>query len=208
MNRRIVLFVGRLGFGCLSLVAISTQLVIHIQDGFNVVNFFSYFTNLSNIFGALVLLVAAFYLITGRKSTPAGDMVRGCAVVCMALVGIVFTALLREVDLGSLLPWINTVLHYVMPIVVVLDWLIQPPARPLDLKKLWIWTLPPIVYLAYSLIRGAILNWYAYPFLNPALSGGYGMVAVTCVGITVVFLVVSLLLAVVTNKLRPWAPAT
>lgn len=45
----------------------------------------------------------------------------------MALVGIVFGALLRDVDLGDLLPWVNTVHHYIMPVVVVLDWLYQPP---------------------------------------------------------------------------------
>jgi len=45
----------------------------------------------------------------------------------MAIVGIVYGILLRDEDLGALLPWINVVLHYVMPVVVVLDWLYQPP---------------------------------------------------------------------------------
>ena len=37
-------------FALLVLVAIISQPVVHLQHGFDVVNFFSYFTNLSNIF--------------------------------------------------------------------------------------------------------------------------------------------------------------
>lgn len=203
MTPRILLIVARLFFGVLTLVAVGTQLAIHLSNGYNVLNFFSYFTNLSNIFAAVVLLVAAAHVITGKQATPTGDIIRGSSVVCMALVGIVFTALLREVDLGSLLPWINTVLHYVMPVVIVLDWLIQSPQRPLAYSRLWVWLVPPVLYLIYSLIRGAATSWYAYPFLNPDTSGGYGPVAVTCLGITVAFLVVSVVLAVAANKLRP-----
>ncbi|WP_427015630.1 Pr6Pr family membrane protein [Pseudarthrobacter sp. P1] len=203
MSPRIVLIVARLFFGVLTLVAVGTQLVIHLGNGYDVVNFFSYFTNLSNLFAAVVLLVAAAHLITGKEGTRTGDIIRGSSVVCMALVGIVFSALLREVDLGSLLPWINTVLHYVMPVVIVLDWLVQPPQRPMAYSRLWVWLLPPVLYLAYSLIRGAAINWYAYPFLNPDTSGGYGPVAATCLGITVAFLAVSVVLAVAANKLRP-----
>ncbi|WP_026556117.1 Pr6Pr family membrane protein [Arthrobacter sp. 35W] len=203
MNKRIVLIAARLFFGVLALVAIGSQLVIHIGNGYSVVNFFSYFTNLSNLFAAVVLIIAAVHLITGKEGTRTGDIIRGSSVVCMALVGIVFSALLRDVDLGSLQPWVNTTLHYIMPIVVVADWLVQSPQRPLAYAKLWVWLVPPVLYLVYSLVRGAATDWYAYPFLNPNTSGGYGAVALTCVGITVTFLAVSVLLAFAANKLRP-----
>lgn len=42
----------------------------------------------------------------------------------MVVVGIVFALLLRTMDLGSLLPWVNFLLDYVMPAVVLLDWLL------------------------------------------------------------------------------------
>ena len=93
------------------------------------VNFFSYFTNLSNIFAAAVLLVESVLTWRGKEGGPAWALLRCISVVCMALVGVVFNTLLRDVDLGSLLPWINTWLHYVMPIAVVADWLIQPPRQ-------------------------------------------------------------------------------
>ncbi|WP_186759149.1 Pr6Pr family membrane protein [Arthrobacter alpinus] len=202
MTTRRILAAVRFALGAVTLTAVGTQLGIHITNGYDVLNFFSYFTNLSNILAAGVLLVESVLTWRGRELGPLWQLLRCVSVVAMALVGIVFSALLRDVDLGSLLPWINTWLHYVMPISVVADWLIQPPRRRIPLRKLWILGLIPLAYLAYSLIRGAAINWYAYPFLNPA-NGGYGQVAVTCVLIAVAFLAVSVVLILLANKLRP-----
>ena len=47
----------------------------------------------------------------------------------------------------------------------------------------------PLLYLAYVLIRGAVVDWYPYPFLNPARVGGYGGVALHALGIAALFVV-------------------
>lgn len=202
MTTRRILAAARIFFGLFTLVAVGIQLGIHIGHGYSVLNFFSYFTNLSNIFAAAVLIVEGTLTWRGAELGPLWQVLRCASVVCMALVGMVFSALLRDVDLGSLLPWINTWLHYVMPVVVVLDWLALPPRRPVSYGKLrWLVALP-LMYLAYSLIRGTATSWYAYPFLNPA-NGGWGTVAVTCAIIAVVFVGASFGLVAVANRLRP-----
>ena len=114
----------RLGFGALVLVAIASQLRIHIREGFDVVNFFSYFTNLSNIFAALVFLYGGSLLLAGKGESAVFASVRGAAALAMVIVGVVFSILLRDVDLGTLQPWVNTLLHYVFPVVVLADWLL------------------------------------------------------------------------------------
>jgi hypothetical protein len=207
MTTRRTLAALRFLLGAVTLTAVGIQLGIHVSHGFNVLNFFSYFTNLSNIFAAVVLLVESVLTWRGRELGPLWQLARCASVVCMALVGIVFSALLRNVDLGSLLPWINTWLHYVMPVAVVLDWLVLSPRQPIAFRRLGLVLLLPVAYLAYSLIRGAAINWYAYPFLNPA-NGGYGAVALTCVAIAVAFLAVSAVLVLAGNKLRPLAAPT
>ncbi len=189
-------------FGAVALTAVGIQLGIHAGHGFSVLNFFSYFTNLSNIFAAVVLVVESVLTWRGKELGPVWQLLRCISVVCMALVGIVFQALLRDVDLGALLPWINTWLHYVMPVVVVADWLIQPPRQRIPLKRVGIAMVFPLVYLTYSLIRGAATNWYAYPFLNPD-DGGYGAVLLTCLIIAVAFVIMSVLMIALGNKLRP-----
>ena len=35
----------------------------------------------------------------------------------------------------------------------------------------------PVLYLLYIVLRGHSVDWYPYPFLNPATVGGYGIVA-------------------------------
>ncbi len=91
----------------------------------------------------------------------------------MAVVGVVFAILLRGVDLGSLLPWVNVVLHYIMPVAVVVEWMIQSSPARTGAQRWLIGQTVPLLYLAYVLIRGAIVGWYPYPFLDPEL-GGYG----------------------------------
>jgi hypothetical protein len=201
MKRRETLAAARIVFGTLALIAIVTQLVVHVQHRLDVVNFFSYFTNLSNLFAAAVLLIGAVYLLQGREPTPRDDLVRGASVVGMALVGIVFGVLLRHVDLGTLLPWVNVVVHYVLPVVVVLDWLYQPPKSLLAFVQVRYWLVFPLLFFAYTLIRGAIVGWYPYPFFNPAHVGGYLGIALYGVAILILFLLIAWLLIFAANRL-------
>ena len=207
MTRRSIVIAWRLTFGLLTLAAIGTQFVIQVQSGFSIVNFFSYFTNLSNLIATIVFLFGAFQLIAQRKPSATTNLIRAGSVVNMAVVGVVFSALLREADLGALLPWVNSVLHYIMPVAVVVEWLFQPPTIKLGMRQLLLCQLFPLCYLVYSVIRGAIVSWYAYPFLNPATVGGYAGVAVYVVGIVITFFVVGWLLFTLGNKLNKNAAA-
>jgi hypothetical protein len=195
-----LLSILRLFVSLVTLVAVGWQLSIHVRMGFDVVNFFSYFTNLSNLFAAFVLLLTAFRFFSGRATSASSDRLRAVSTVNMAVVGVVFTLLLRDVDLGALLPWINTWLHYVMPCAVVLDWLLQPPRTKLGARQLLVIQIFPLAYLAYALVRGTG-GWYPYPFLNPANVGGYGGVAVYAAGIALTFFVGGWVLLALGNKL-------
>jgi len=204
MDKRSSLIVVRFFLALLSLAAVVTQLTVQIEvlHG-SVVNFFSFFTILSNIFFALVLLAGVYLLIARRDPTPRDDLIRGAAVLCMVIVGIVFSALLRNTDLGGLLPWVNAVHHYIMPIYALVDWLVVPPRSKLSLRQLPYWLIFPFLYLVYSLIRGPFARFYPYPFLNPnsPTTGGYGGVALYCIAIFVAFLVFGWLVMLIGNRM-------
>ena len=53
-----------------------------------------------------------------------------------------------------------------------------------------LWLSFPLVWIVYTIIRGAIVHRYPYPFLDP-VNGGYGSVAVCCLAILVAMLAVS-----------------
>jgi hypothetical protein len=185
----------RVTFAALTLFAIANQLAIHARLGFNLVNFFSYFTNLSNLLAAGILLLTAMPAAT---SAPPGaprasaiiDLLRALSVINMTLVGIVFAILLRDTDLGSLLPWVNVVLHYVMPLFIVIDWLYAPPDERLGWRSLLTALIFPFSYLIYVLWRGALTGWYPYPFFRATEAGGIAGVAAHIAAITAAFILV------------------
>jgi len=97
---------------------------------------------------------------------------------------------LSGVDVQLQLVWVDVVLHKIFPIIVVADWILDPPMTRLTVRDGLLWLAFPLAWTAVTLVRGALDGWYPYPFLDPA-NGGYGQVAITAVAITAGFLVVS-----------------
>lgn len=211
----ILVRVLRIALALLVLGAIGWQLRIHLSLSYSAVNFFSYFTNLSNLFAAGVLLFVAMSRDgdgNGDCNVGAGarhDLVRYLATVNMLIVGIVFAVLLRDVDLGALWPWINVLLHDVMPVAMLLDWLLVPPRRALAPRSIAIALVFPAAYLAYVVVRGAASGWYPYPFLDPARVGGPAAVVAYASAIAVAFLLAAWALRAFGNRRamsRPTGP--
>ena len=194
----------RLLFAAAIVAAVVSQWVdgVNNSDTFKVANFFSFFTIQSNIIAAVVLVLLATTWQDNRSETQ--TLIRGAAVAYMATTGVVYGLLLSgySEELQTTLPWVDTVLHRIIPLVMVIDWLIERPHNRLNFKKCLIWAIYPVAYLVYSLIRGPIADWYPYPFLNPDEVGGYAGVAVYSVGIAVGFLAFIWLIVTLGN--RPW----
>lgn len=170
------------------LAAIATQFSYSSTNvgGFNATNFFSFFTIESNILAMVIFLFSAYFTLRGKVSHNL-DIFRGASTLYMIITGIVYALLLSglEESLQTSVPWVNFVLHYAFPVVVLLDWFIDRPVFKITLKQGLIWLIFPIAYATYSLIRGAMTGWYPYPFLNPIIEGGYIKVAITSLLIAV-----------------------
>jgi hypothetical protein len=164
------------------LAAISYQVGKGLEHvGFSTTDYFSYFTELSNLFAAAIFLYGATRPAAARSSGM--ELLRGAAVVYMLTTGIVYAVLLSGHSVPY--PWVNTVLHRIMPVAVALDWVIDPPHVRLELRQTILWLSFPLVYIAYTLTRGAIVNWYPYFFVDPRRHGGYLLVAGDCVALAV-----------------------
>lgn len=165
----------------------------------DVVNFFSYFTIQSNLIGIAALLLSAAWEADRRPAWL--DWLRGAATVYLTVTFIVVLLLLQNVDVGLQLGWVDFVLHKLMPVVIVADWLLDPPRTRLPTRDALLWLVYPLIWLAYTLVRGAAGGWYPYPFLDPAHAGGYGSVAVTSLVILVAGAGLSLAVAWIGNRL-------
>lgn len=193
----------RVVFGLLVLVAIVFQAwYLADHDKLKPGNYVSFMTIESNVLAGLVLLWGA----SGdqdRRSARLVDGIRGATALYLVMVGIVVAALLSgsQEDLSVPLAWVDAVVHQWVPLVMLADWLIVPPHRRITWKRAAWWLVYPLVYVVYSLIRGPIVDWYPYPFLNPDHTNGYLGVAGYCVGITVAYIVVGWLVLAIGNVL-------
>ncbi len=200
MNRRLVLAVARAGLALLTIAAMVFQAADSAGKGILVpLNFVSYFTIQSNGIGAVVFLLGA--LRWRQPSSPRWDLVRGASALNLTVTYVVFALLLSNSDVDVANPWVNTVVHVLFPLAVMADWVIDPPAHEVSTRGSLTWLGYPLLWLAYTMLRGPIAGWYPYPFLDPA-NGGYGSVALYVAGIFVFGLVVATILRLVGNALR------
>lgn len=180
--KQLFITVYKVFFGLLGFTAIATEISVLVERGlFNAVNFFSYFTIIANTLVFLTFIISAIAENHGVNKKISA--IRSAVTVYILLVGIAFTILLSGLDdlTFTIVPWDNVVLHYIIPVAVLIDYIIDRPYRT-DFNKALSWLALPLAYLAYSMMRGAITNWYPYPFLNPSLHG-WGVVIATVLGI-------------------------
>jgi hypothetical protein len=209
---RIAFATLRVGIAAAIVAAIVGQLLLSLgywesigveNRGAHVVHFFSFFTIESNVLSVVAMLVGAYFLLFRRGDDPAWyGFFRAAVVTYMVTTGIVYNILLRGVELpqGSTLGWSNEILHLIGPVYLLVDWLFAPGRTPLGAKKLLGVIVFPLVWVAYTLIRGPFATdyvqgnsyWYPYPFLNPNLNDqGYGVVAIYAVAIAAVIALVA-----------------
>lgn len=132
--------------------------------------YFSYFTILTTIIGIGVLGWGGVLALT-RAVDPVGYTVARMSVLTYAVVtAIVYNALLRGIpDEGFVVStWPGEIMHVWIPIVMLLDWLLSPGRPALRWTALRIVVIFPLVWIGFTLVRGAFDGWYPYPFLEPS----------------------------------------
>jgi len=178
MTKEQYLAIARIGFGLLGVAAIVTQLLNSVELGRSIPNFFSFFTIQSNILVAILLLVTGICNLRGIIRNIAN--LRGALTLYITMTGIIYFLLLSgsEDALQTTIPWVNIVPHYLIPLVVVTDWILFPPKNNVSFRQAIVWLIYPVGYLLFSLTRGAFTGWYPYPFLNPITTGWPNLMAV------------------------------
>jgi hypothetical protein len=185
-----------------SAVAALAYQIANLEDAdvFRAANFFSFFTVQSNLMA--IGLLAACVLVRRADRGPSFDAVRGAITLYMVITGIVFALFLSgmQEELQTHIAWVDFVVHRLMPVVLLADWLVDPPRHRISPGMALLWLLYPLAYFAYSLIRGEIVDWYPYPFLD-ASELGYGGVLARCLGILAGMIVAALAVAEIGNRL-------
>ncbi len=163
-------------------------------------NFFSFFTIECNLLIAVSLSVAGLFPHSKAGMFFSTLNFQTACTLYIGLVALVYNTVLRGlVPLAGATLLADTLLHVIVPLLYLLYWIFFRPAGSLEYGAGLYWAIFPFLYLLYSLLRGSIVNWYPYPFLN-ADKYGYGQVLINAVIVTTGFLIGGVLLIAVTKK--------
>ena len=137
-----------------------------IERGFNAFAFFTIDSNL--IVGGTTALLA---IRQDRTSVTFGTF-RLIGLVAITVTGVVYHVALASIfDLDGIDQLGNQLVHTVVPLLAVLGWLMFGPRGLTSRRIAWLSLLFPVCWMAFTLIRGAVIHWYPYPFINVVAIG-------------------------------------
>lgn len=135
------------------------------------IRYFSYFTILSNIAVALVCAWVAFGA-PARVESAFATRLRSAAALYIVVTGGIYVTVLQGLWQPQGAQWLADVsLHYVVPALYLLLWLVFSPKGRLRWSDALRWLVFPLAYLLWSLWRGSWAHEYPYPFLDVAVLG-------------------------------------
>jgi O-antigen ligase len=144
-----------------------------LNNVFRPEEYFSYFTIQTSLIAVVTLCVSGWFAWTGRKETRVLNIVRLSTVTFTVVVTLVYNLLLRGLaddpkDGGYVWPVLpNEILHVWAAIFMLIDWMLSSRRINLRIRTIF-WVLVfPLAWLIYSVIRGLIVNWWPYWFINP-----------------------------------------
>jgi hypothetical protein len=157
------------GVGITALVA-NFQYVLGFST-FATVNYFSYFTQQSNMVNVLVLVVSGVLTFRGRSDPRWFAALHAIVTTYVVVSGVVFAVIVSQSashHYSLAFPPSSQVLHFWLAGYVLLDWLLAPGRTPVRWRTLWLVLIYPLVWGWFTLERGREVRWYPYFFLDPA----------------------------------------
>lgn len=165
-------------------------------------NFFSYFTVESMILAVIVFTWSGIVALRGHSDPVPLDQLRALAVAYVTVSGLVFAVLLVEGTLRGVpvwAPWSSILLHFVIPTLAVVDWCLNP-GRVIPWSTIgWVMVFPAI-WVTYTMVRGAIVYWYPYFFLDPSLVDIPFELALYLLAVIVIFASITALLIAISRR--------
>lgn len=155
------------------------------------VNLFLYYTNLSNL---LVLLFFSCRVVVTFLGIQSGSLyqvvysdfwhfsITASILITFLIYHFLLAPLVKKGDIGSAEfkhhSFDNIAVHYLVPILTLLDWLFIASKSNLNWISGVYWIVIPLAYTLFALLRGLLggnikytTSPYPYPFMDPAENG-------------------------------------
>lgn len=164
----------------------------------------TYFTIVSNLVVAVVLTMLIARPALFSRPDAAGAVWRALrldSVLMITITGLVYNLLLAESGKTGWDLLSNTLLHWVVPLLTPIVWIIAGPRGLISLRTIALAMVVPLLWAGFALVRGLAVGAYPYPFLDIEANGLVSVVAFVAV-ILVVAVVLALILMAVDSGLR------
>lgn len=196
--------------GILSIIAglsVLASIVWQVSDQvaagrFQPTEYFTYFTIQTAMINIVVLVVGGILAFRTPIDPPLYSAIRASVFAYAVVTGVVYNLLLRGIpnDDGYIAPpWPNENLHVWIPIYIALDWLLNPTRSRLRWSTMWLAVSFPLIWVGVTMVRGALTDWYPYPFLESFGPAGVPGVVQYVVGIAVLIIALAALAVAITR---------
>jgi hypothetical protein len=178
-----------------AVAAVIAGVVLTAAGPATVTGLLPFFTIQSNVAYGVFAAWAAF---RGRATPPA---LKGAVTLYVAITGLVYHLVLTNEASGFAVGPVqrdlpeaigNQLLHTVVPLLAVLDWLLFDERGRFRWRYALYWLAFPLGYLAFALLRGLVVDKYPYPFIDVA-ELGYDGVSISAAGFAAAFWILGLL---------------
>ena len=111
--------------------------------------------------------------------------------------------MVSEWDDSSQADWVaDKLLHMAVPLLAFVGWAVFGPRPRIQNREIGRAICWPIAWVVVILVVGGIGGWYPYPFLDHREPEGVAGVVVSCVGITILFLLLFWLAKLVDRRAK------
>jgi hypothetical protein len=192
-------------FACTAWFALIAQFYIMMENRLfpvpeTVIRFFSYFTILTN------MLVAVYFTLLSLVKKERVGLIHQpgtltAITIYITMVGTIYQVALRHVwEPQGLQRLVDELLHSVIPVLVIIFWSLYEMTKPVKYTDIFKWTIYPLVYLVFILVRGRGSSFYPYPFVD-VTTLGMQKVLINSGVILLAFLVVAAIFLFIGKKL-------
>ena len=152
-------------------------------------NVFAFFTVQSNLVVGVTCLLLA---LDPRRDSTTFRLFRLAGVIDILITGVVYQVALADLhELDGKAAVADQILHAIVPVVAVAGWLWFGPRGLATRADALRAVLVPLAWLVFTMLRGPVVDWYPYPFMD-VTDLGYGRVLLNLLVVAVLFVALAL----------------
>ncbi len=141
--------------------------IMQLASSSSISNSLSYFTIQSNLLIVVCLAATLFFSRSKVGQFFSKTTVQSAITMYIIIVSLIYNFAIRTSWVQPFPQLIyDNILHVVTPLFFVIRWAVYIFNGTLKWKNGFVWLVYPLLYLFYSVVRGAIVGWYPYFFVN------------------------------------------